>query len=110
MDGIVNYYEVNNYSGRDNIKVYLLYIYFLSVQSYFEKTGFISFLVALKELEGDNIETVTDASSEAIFVACLGLSKNAEGLTIDEIEYNVSRVDSVELDCDKIYDLIHNKI
>lgn len=29
---------------------------------------------------------------------------------IDEIEYNVSRVDSVELDCDKIYDLIHNKI
>ncbi len=110
LDGIMNYYEVNNYSGRDNIKVYLLYIYFLSVQTYFEKTGFISFLDALKELEGDNIETVTDASSEAIFVACLGLSKNADGLTIDEIEYNVSRVDSVELDCDKIYDLIHNKI
>lgn len=109
LDGLIKYFETNNYDGRQNLKQYLVYIYFHTVATYFEDTGFIDFVSALKYLDKKNVSDISDVSNEVIFIACMGLSKNADYWSEGKINEYVGKVTGVELDIDKIMKAIHKK-
>lgn len=109
LDGLIKYFETHNYDGRQNLKQYLVYIYFHTVTTYFEDTGFIDFISALKYLDKKKVSDISDVSNEVIFIACMGLSKNADYWSEGKINEYVGKVTGVELDIDKIMKVIHKK-
>lgn len=104
FEGLKKYYEVHNYNGRQNIKRYLLYIYFYSVKTFFEETGFIDFIQALNYLEKNrmNVSDISRFTKEAIFIACMGLSKNADDLPEEKIDKYIGKIKGVHLEKSKI--------
>lgn len=53
-----------------------------------------------------NEKDIYDCTNEGIFIACMGLSKRAEHISKDNIDYYLQGIDNVELDSELICDMV----
>ena len=84
---------------REYIKEYFLYIYFHKVNTFLGDATFSKFLNAFDmQYDHKNKKDIYDCSNEGIFIACMGLSKRADKINENNIDYYLSVVDKVELD------------
>ena len=53
-----------------------------------------------------NDKDIYDCSNEGIFIACMGLSKRADYINQDNVEYYLQSIDNVDLNADIICDMV----
>ena len=53
-----------------------------------------------------NKKDIYDCSNEGIFIACMGLSKRADRINKNNIDYYLSNVDNVNLDAELICEMV----
>ena len=107
FDGVKRLLNEDLVSKREKIKEYYLYIYFHTVNIFFGDATFSKFLNAFDmQYEKNNIKDIYDCSNEGIFIACMGLSKRADKINKDNIEYYLSIINDVQLDKEKICDMV----
>ena len=53
-----------------------------------------------------NKKDIYDFSNEGIFIACMGLSKRADIIKIDNVNEYIDIIDNVELDAEKICEMV----
>lgn len=93
-------------SGR-HFKTYLLYIYFHTVNTFLGDATFSKFLNAFDmKYRSKNDKDIYDCSNEGIFIACMGLSKRADYINQDNVEYYLQSIDNVDLNADIICDMV----
>lgn len=92
---------------RQYFKKYLLYIYFHKVNTFLGDATFSKFLNAFDmKYNKRNEKDIYDCTNEGIFIACMGLSKRAEYITKDNINYYLQGIDNVVLDSELICDMV----
>lgn len=92
---------------RQYFKKYLLYIYFHKVNTFLGDATFSKFLNAFDmKYNKKNEKDIYDCTNEGIFIACMGLSKRAEHISKDNIDYYLQGIDNVELDSELICDMV----
>ena len=102
-------FEEDKVANREYIKQYFLYIYFHKVNTFLGDATFSKFLNAFDmQYNAKNKKDIYDCSNEGIFIACMGLSKRANKLDKDNIEYYLSIIDNVYLDGDVICEMVSN--
>ena len=107
FDGIKRMFEEDKVANREYIKQYFLYIYFHKVNTFLGDATFSKFLNAFDmQYNARNKKDIYDCSNEGIFIACMGLSKRANKLDKDNIEYYLSFIDNVYLDGDVICEMV----
>lgn len=91
---------------RQYFKKYLLYIYFHKVNTFLGNATFSKFLNAFDmKYNKRNEKDIYDCTNEGIFIACMGLSKRADNITRDNIDYYLQGMD-VALDSELICDMV----
>lgn len=91
---------------RQYFKKYLLYIYFHKVNTFLGNATFSKFLNAFDmKYNKRNEKDIYDCTNEGIFIACMGLSKRADKITRDNIDYYLQGMD-VALDSELICDMV----
>lgn len=91
---------------RQYFKKYLLYIYFHKVNTFLGNATFSKFLNAFDmKYNKRNEKDIYDCTNEGIFIACMGLSKRADNITRDNIDYYLQGMD-VALDSEIICDMV----
>ena len=91
---------------RQYFKKYLLYIYFHKVNTFLGNATFSKFLNAFDmKYNKRNEKDIYDCTNEGIFIACMGLSKRADYITRDNIDYYLQGMD-VALDSELICDMV----
>lgn len=107
FDGVKRLFNEDLMAKRENIKEYYLYIYFHSVNTFLGDAKFSKFLNAFDmQYDKKNTKDIYDCSNEGIFIACMGLSKRAIKINKDNIDYYLSIIYGVQLDKDKICDMV----
>lgn len=107
FDGIKRMFEEDKVANREYIMQYFLYIYFHKVNTFLGDATFSKFLNAFDmQYNARNKKDIYDCSNEGIFIACMGLSKRANKLDKDNIEYYLSFIDNVYLDGDVICEMV----
>lgn len=107
FDGVKRLLNEDLVSKREKIKEYYLYIYFHTVNIFLGDATFSKFLNAFDmQYEKKNIKDIYDCSNEGIFVACMGLSKRADKINKDNIDYYLSIINDVQLDKEKICNMV----
>ena len=92
---------------RRHFKTYLLYIYFHTVNTFLGDATFSKFLNAFDmKYRSKNDKDIYDCSNEGIFIACMGLSKRADYINQDNVEYYPQSIDNVDLNADIICDMV----
>lgn len=107
FDGVKRLLSEERVAKREKIKEYYLYIYFHTVNTFLGDATFSKFLNAFDMQYGEkNEKDIYDCSNEGIFIACMGLSKRADKINKDNIDYYLNIIDGIELDKDKICDMV----
>lgn len=57
-----------------------------------------------------NVKDIYECSNEGIFIACMGLSKRADHITRENVNYFIQNVDNVELDPNIICDMVEKMV
>lgn len=92
---------------RQYFKKYLLYIYFHKVNTFLGNATFSKFLNAFDmKYNKRNEKDIFDCTNEGIFIACMGLSKRADCITRDNIDYYLQGIENVVLDSELICDMV----
>lgn len=105
--GIERMLKEDQVAQRQYFKKYLIYIYFHKVNTFLGDATFSKFLNAFDmQYSKKNEKDIYDCSNEGIFIACMGLSKRANSITKDNIEYYLQAIDNVELDSDVVCDMV----
>lgn len=105
--GIERMLKEDQVAQREHFKKYLLYIYFHKVNTFLGDATFSKFLNAFDmQYNKKNVKDVYDCTNEGIFIACMGLSKRADRITRDNIDYYLQGVDNVELDPNIICNMV----
>lgn len=105
--GIERMLNEDQVAKRKYFKKYLLYIYFHKVNTFLGDATFSKFLNAFDMKYGKkNDKDIYDCTNEGIFIACMGLSKRATNITRENINHYLQSIDSVELNSDKICDMV----
>ncbi len=96
---------------RQYFKKYLLYIYFHKVNTFLGNATFSKFLNAFDmKYNKRNEKDIYDCTNEGIFIACMGLSKRADYITRDNIDYYLQGIDNVVLDSELICDMVEKML
>jgi len=99
FNGVKRMLREDQVAQRENIKKYYLYIYFHKVNTFLGDAKFSKFLNAFDMQYGNrNKKDIYECSNEGIFIACMGLSKRADKLNEDNIDYYLSLIEGLELD------------
>lgn len=99
FEGVKRMLNEDQVAQREYIKEYFLYIYFHKVNTFLGDATFSKFLNAFDmQYDHKNKKDIYDCSNEGIFIACMGLSKRADKINENNIDYYLSVVDKVELD------------
>ena len=107
--GIERMLNEDQVAQRQCFKKYLLYIYFHKVNTFLGDATFSKFLNAFDmKYNKKNDKDIYDCSNEGIFIACMGLSKRADCITEENINYYLKSIDNVKLDPDIICDMVKN--
>lgn len=107
FDGFAKYLKQEHVQKRKHIKEYYLYIYFHTAPTYLKDATFTKFLNAFDmQYRNKNKIDIYDCSNEGIFIACMGLKKSAHKINEDTVEYYTGQVTDVELDKDKICEMV----
>lgn len=107
LDGIKRMLEEDQVAKREHIKQYFLYIYFHKVNTFLGDATFSKFLNAFDmQYDRKNKKDIYECSNEGIFIACMGLSKRANKINKDNIDYYLSIVDDVDLNGKEICKMI----
>ena len=86
---------------------YLLFIYFHKVNTFLGDATFSKFLNAFDmKYNKRNDKDIYDCTNEGIFIACMGLSKRANKITKENIDYYLQGIDNVELDSNLICEMV----
>lgn len=105
--GIERMLKEDQVAQRQYFKKYLLYIYFHKVNTFLGDATFSKFLNAFDmKYNKENEKDIYDCTNEGIFIACMGLSKRANRITRDNIDYYLQGIDNVELDSNIICDMV----
>ena len=103
FQGVKRMLKNNQVAKREYFKKYLLYIYFHKVNTFLGDAKFSKFLNAFDmKYNQKNDKDIYDCSNEGIFIACMGLSKRADKITKDNINYYLEKIDNVELNAETI--------
>jgi hypothetical protein len=109
FNGIKRMLNEDKVAQRQYFKQYLLYIYFHKVNTFLGNATFSKFLNAFDmKYNEKNEKDIYDCTNEGIFIACMGLSKRADCITKDNIDYYLKEVENVELDAEVICDMVEN--
>lgn len=109
FNGIRRMLNEDQVAQRQHFKKYLLYIYFHKVNTFLGSATFSKFLNAFDmQYNKKNKKDIYDCTNEGIFIACMGLSKRADCITKDNIDYYLKKVENVELDADVICNMVEN--
>ena len=107
--GIERMLNEDQVAQRQCFKKFLLYIYFHKVNTFLGDATFSKFLNAFDmKYNKKNDKDIYDCSNEGIFIACMGLSKRADCITEENINYYLKSIDNVKLDPDIICDMVKN--
>lgn len=107
FDGIKRLFKEEQVAKREKIKEYYLYIYFHAVNTFLGDATFSKFLNAFDmQYKKKNKKDIYECSNEGIFIACMGLSKRADKINKNNIDYYLSIIDGVELDKAAICDMV----
>lgn len=107
FEGIKRMLNEDKVAQRKYIKQYILYIYFHKVNTFLGDATFSKFLNAFDmQHNRRNKKDIYDCSNEGIFIACMGLSKRADRIDKDNIDYYLSIIDNVTLDGDIICEMV----
>lgn len=105
--GIEKMLNEDKVGQRRHFKTYLLYIYFHTVNTFLGDATFSKFLNAFDmKYRSKNDKDIYDCSNEGIFIACMGLSKRADYINQDNVEYYLQSIDNVDLNADIICDMV----
>lgn len=105
--GIERMLNEDQVAQRQYFKKYLLYIYFHKVNTFLGDATFSKFLNAFDmKYNKRNEKDIYDCTNEGIFIACMGLSKRADYITRDNINYYLQGIDHVVLDSELICDMV----
>lgn len=105
--GIERMLNEDQVAQRKYFKKYLLYIYFHKVNTFLGDATFSKFLNAFDmKYNKRNEKDIYDCTNEGIFIACMGLSKRADYITKDNINYYLQGIDNVVLDSELICDMV----
>lgn len=107
FEGVKRMLNEDQVAQRENIKDYILYIYFHKVNTFLGDATFSKFLNAFDmQYDRKNKKDIYDCSNEGIFIACMGLSKRADKINENNIDYYLGIVDNVELDGEEICKMV----
>lgn len=107
FEGVKRMLNEDQVAQRENIKDYFLYIYFHKVNTFLGDAKFSKFLNAFDmQYDRKNKKDIYDCSNEGIFIACMGLSKRADRINKNNIDYYLGIVDNVELDGEEICEMV----
>lgn len=107
FEGVKRMFNEDQVAQRENIKDYFLYIYFHKVNTFLGDAKFSKFLNAFDmQYDRKNKKDIYDCSNEGIFIACMGLSKRADRINKNNIDYYLSNVDNVNLDAELICEMV----
>lgn len=107
FEGVKRMLNEDQVAQRENIKDYFLYIYFHKVNTFLGDAKFSKFLNAFDmQYDRKNKKDIYDCSNEGIFIACMGLSKRADRINKNNIDYYLSNVDNVNLDAELICEMV----
>lgn len=107
--GIERMLNEDQVAQRQYFKKYLLYIYFHKVNTFLGDATFSKFLNAFDmKYNKKNDKDIYDCTNEGIFIACMGLSKRANCITKENINYYLQSIENVDLDSDIICDMVKN--
>lgn len=107
FEGVKRMLNEDQVAQRENIKDYFLYIYFHKVNTFLGDAKFSKFLNAFDmQYDRKNKKDIYDCSNEGIFIACMGLSKRADRINKNNIDYYLDIVDNVELDGEEICEMV----
>lgn len=105
--GIERMLKEDKVDKREHFKQYLLYIYFHKVNTFLGDATFSKFLNAFDmQYNRKNRKDIYDCSNEGIFIACMGLSKRANYIEPDNIDYYLEQVEGLSLKPDVICDMV----
>ena len=105
--GIERMLNEDQVAQRQYFKEYLLYIYFHEVNTFLGDATFSKFLNAFDmKYNKKNEKDIYDCTNEGIFIACMGLSKRADHITKNNIDYYLRKINDVNLDPDMICDMV----
>ena len=105
--GIERMLKEDQVAQRQYFKKYLLYIYFHKVNTFLGDATFSKFLNAFDmKYNKRNDKDIYDCTNEGIFIACMGLSKRANKITKENIDYYLQGIDNVELDSNLICEMV----
>lgn len=105
--GIERMLKEDQVAQRQYFKEYLLYIYFHKVNTFLGDATFSKFLNAFDmKYNKRNDKDIYDCTNEGIFIACMGLSKRANKITKENIDYYLQGIDNVELDSNLICEMV----
>ena len=105
--GIERMLKEDKVDKREHFKQYLLYIYFHKVNTFLGDATFSKFLNAFDmQYNKKNKKDIYDFSNEGIFIACMGLSKRANYIDPDNVEYYLEQVDGLSLNPKVICDMV----
>lgn len=103
FQGLEKMLKNNQVAKSEYFKKYLLYIYFHKVNTFLGNAKFSKFLNAFDmTYNKKNNKDIYNCSNEGIFIACMGLSKRANYITKDNIDYYLQGIEDVELNADTI--------
>lgn len=109
FDGVKRLLNEDQVAQREYIKEYYLYIYFHTVNTFLGDATFSKFLNAFDmQYSKRNNKDIYECSNEGIFIACMGLSKRADMINEDNIDYYLSIIDGIDLDKKVICDMVLN--
>lgn len=107
FEGVKRMLNEDQVAQRENIKDYFLYIYFHKVNTFLGDAKFSKFLNAFDmQYDRKNKKDIYDCSNEGIFIACMGLSKRADRINKNNIDYYLSNVYNVNLDAELICEMV----
>lgn len=107
LEGVKRMLNEDQVAKRENIKKYYLYIYFHKVNTFLGDAAFSKFLNAFDmQYRNKNKKDIYECSNEGIFIACMGLSKRANRINKNNIDYYLSLIDGLELDGEVICEMV----
>ena len=107
FDGVKRMLNEDKVAKRENIKKYYLYIYFHTVNTFLGDATFSKFLNAFDmQYKNKNKKDIYECSNEGIFIACMGLSKRANKINGNNIDYYLSFIEGLDLDGEVICEMV----
>lgn len=104
---LMKFYKKKRVTKRGYFKDYLIYIYFRTVNTFFDDIYFTKFYKAF-DFTGEKKTDLKDWSLEGVFIACMGLSKRASMMNEDNIDYYLGTIEGVKLDKERILEMVKN--